>query len=68
MQWSRKETIISWIRAITVNPEVVVIIIIIVMNTIVRCYYGTGTVLGVYIVTSNLHNNSSKWLLSPFRR
>lgn len=35
------------------------------MNTI-KCYYWTGTVLGIYIIISNPHNNSSKWLVPHF--
>lgn len=61
MQWSKREKMMSQIRTITVNPEIIIIIIIIIMmNTIIKCYSGMGKVLGIYIIVSNPHNNSSK--------
>lgn len=36
------------------------------MNTTIKGYYWTGTVLGMYIIVSNPHNNSSKWLAPHF--
>lgn len=49
------------------NPEIITIIMMMMMmNTTIKGYYWTGTVLGSYIIISNPHNDSSKWLAPHF--